>query len=347
MVAKHETRYQEEGKMGDNMNTIPTSHKRLAIWTVLIAGILGITTNAEAYLHPQTGRFVQRDPKDSDKAGGGYHDGMNLYEYVGSEPISHVDTWGLSGVTTTTQPSLDPLDVKIRFRSVNSTKDVGPWISWWAENRDYDPGPLHAKVEAKDIKKYQNGKGIVGYYGTWGHVFAYDFHAGNKCTEVIQTVTNKYSLWFPAKVLTTTRPAKARASAIKLPGQHPLWDIQLYDKSFVVESFLIGKTPRYAPDDHHIFNHDVSKKGMGVEMTQEIVFCCGSCTIKPEKTHEKRGFIMYARLQGYKYKSVKLYESAARTAASKVKCIGPKHRFMMRYRYLPGTPTIFEVREMQ
>ena len=73
--------------MRDNMNTIPTSHKRLAIWTVLIAGVLGITTNAEAYLHPKLGRFVQRDPI-------GYHDGMNVYEYVRSSPTSFVDPTG-------------------------------------------------------------------------------------------------------------------------------------------------------------------------------------------------------------------------------------------------------------
>ncbi len=65
---------------------------------VLLAGVLGITTNAEAYLHPQTGRFVQRDPKDSGKSGGGYHDGMNLYEYVRSDPVGHADSTGLYAV---------------------------------------------------------------------------------------------------------------------------------------------------------------------------------------------------------------------------------------------------------
>jgi RHS repeat-associated protein len=80
--------------MNDTNNKTTSSHKHLAIWTVLVAGILGVTTNAEAYLHPQIGRFVSRDPKDSGKPGGGYHDGMNLYENVGGNPSTRLDPRG-------------------------------------------------------------------------------------------------------------------------------------------------------------------------------------------------------------------------------------------------------------
>jgi len=58
------------------------------MWAVLLAAVLGITTNAEAYLHPKLGRFVQRDRE-------GYIDGMSLYEYVASEPVGYVDPSGL------------------------------------------------------------------------------------------------------------------------------------------------------------------------------------------------------------------------------------------------------------
>ena len=40
------------------------------------------------YYSPQLGRFISRDPID-------YAGGMNLYEYVGSRPIGHVDPAGL------------------------------------------------------------------------------------------------------------------------------------------------------------------------------------------------------------------------------------------------------------
>ena len=39
------------------------------------------------YLDPGTGRFLQRDPK-------GYVDGLNLYEYVGSNPVNYIDPFG-------------------------------------------------------------------------------------------------------------------------------------------------------------------------------------------------------------------------------------------------------------
>ena len=75
--------------MRDNMSMIQTSHKRLAIWAVLIAGVLGITTNAEAYLHPKLGRFVQRDREE-------YIEGMNLYESRRSNHVGRVDWRGLA-----------------------------------------------------------------------------------------------------------------------------------------------------------------------------------------------------------------------------------------------------------
>ena len=40
------------------------------------------------YYHPTLGRWISRDPI-------GYEDGMNLYEYVGSSPVGHVDPSGL------------------------------------------------------------------------------------------------------------------------------------------------------------------------------------------------------------------------------------------------------------
>ena len=50
----------------------------------------GLYHNRARVLHPGLGRFMQRDPI-------GYVAGMDLYEYVGSQPITERDAWGLVG----------------------------------------------------------------------------------------------------------------------------------------------------------------------------------------------------------------------------------------------------------
>ena len=55
----------------------------------------GLIYNRNRMLHPAVGRFVQRDPLDQNQPGGGYHDGMNLYEYVRSNSILYRDPKGL------------------------------------------------------------------------------------------------------------------------------------------------------------------------------------------------------------------------------------------------------------
>jgi len=47
----------------------------------------GLIYNRARYLSPKLGRFLQRDPM-------GYVDGMNLYEYVGSGPVTYLDPPG-------------------------------------------------------------------------------------------------------------------------------------------------------------------------------------------------------------------------------------------------------------
>lgn len=54
---------------------------------VLVAMLWLFANSASAMLHPQQGRFMQRDPL-------GYMDGMGLYEYVRSRPLNWVDSSG-------------------------------------------------------------------------------------------------------------------------------------------------------------------------------------------------------------------------------------------------------------
>ena len=66
--------------------------KTLAV-LACIAAITIAATDASAYLHPRLGRFLQRDPL-------GYVDGMSLYEYVGSRPVTHSDRQGTRRATS-------------------------------------------------------------------------------------------------------------------------------------------------------------------------------------------------------------------------------------------------------
>ena len=43
---------------------------------------------------PPLGRWGSRDPLNQDQPGGRYHDGMNLYEYVRSDPVDYIDRDG-------------------------------------------------------------------------------------------------------------------------------------------------------------------------------------------------------------------------------------------------------------
>jgi len=92
--------------------------KRIGTSTVLL-GIITVaifTADASAYYHPTMGRFLQRDPGagNANRIGAGgaapvsgfiprdptgtnqYADGMNLYQYVGSNPAGFADPFGLN-----------------------------------------------------------------------------------------------------------------------------------------------------------------------------------------------------------------------------------------------------------
>ena len=55
----------------------------------------GLIYNRARMLHPALGRFVQRDPINQDEPGGGYQDGMSLYQYLRSNVHIWNDPSGL------------------------------------------------------------------------------------------------------------------------------------------------------------------------------------------------------------------------------------------------------------
>jgi RHS repeat-associated protein len=74
-------------------------------WTVGHQGLwqdgeTGLMYNRARHLHPSLGRFVQRDPI-------GHMDGMNLYEYVRSQPLMYSDPAGTRSIGPTTGPADD------------------------------------------------------------------------------------------------------------------------------------------------------------------------------------------------------------------------------------------------
>ncbi|MBL7222012.1 MAG: hypothetical protein ISS69_18030 [Phycisphaerae bacterium] len=91
--------------------------KRTRLIAILVAmtTIATVAADASAYYHPTIGRFISRDPGPGDSPHPGtsapapnthfpprdptgtnqYADGMNLYEYVRSDPVNRVDPTGL------------------------------------------------------------------------------------------------------------------------------------------------------------------------------------------------------------------------------------------------------------
>lgn len=60
----------------------------LSFFITLLGSIFFVVPAECRYYDPKTGRFLQRDPLE-------YHDSMNLYTYVGNQPVNYTDPYGL------------------------------------------------------------------------------------------------------------------------------------------------------------------------------------------------------------------------------------------------------------
>jgi len=111
------------------------------------------------YLHPGLGRFMQRDPLGSAEAGMGrqrelrgflsrdinnaqreYRDGMNLYQYVNSNPVAYVDPTGLVKVRVDANAFIPQAWVETPFgelkgdnRGISQTPGGSNRIANWIE----------------------------------------------------------------------------------------------------------------------------------------------------------------------------------------------------------------------
>jgi hypothetical protein len=68
------------------------------------------------YYDPEVGRYLTRDPI-------GYGDGMNVYLYVGDNPINHVDPHGLASTSVNWEPGQGHNDAPYRADYLSTTRE--------------------------------------------------------------------------------------------------------------------------------------------------------------------------------------------------------------------------------
>lgn len=137
---------------------------KIRMFVILAAALLltAIVSPVQAMYHPGMGRFMQRDPGPGGTSGSmpsrvghaginrQYADGMNLYQYVRSNPIRYVDFTGWQAA----EPE------KPYFNTI-SFNDY--WDKWSAKNYNYDGRNIRPEIRDDIINAKSNlERGCVG-----------------------------------------------------------------------------------------------------------------------------------------------------------------------------------------
>ena len=117
--------------------------KRLSIFLVILTLI---TTAAQAYYDPYTGRFTQRDSAE---------DGINWYAYAENNPLKYVDPTGQFVI------AIPPIILfggsAITAVKVGSAVFVGAAIGWWLANQSDSPdSPSESESDDEDYDSVED-----------------------------------------------------------------------------------------------------------------------------------------------------------------------------------------------
>ena len=104
----------------------------------------GLVYNRKRPYYPLRARFGVREMLGQAEPGGGYQDGMNLYQYVRSAPVSHTDPSGLVWVSVLNTGLQRP--AYKGFAPTKQSKVLG--ALWWKPG---STGPIRVFVDGKQV----------------------------------------------------------------------------------------------------------------------------------------------------------------------------------------------------
>jgi RHS repeat-associated protein len=160
---------------------------------------------------PQTGRFLQRDPLQ-------YVEGENLYEYVKSSPIHHIDPFGLLTKRKESEDSIVIINVNeypMDSMSIQVQIATGAWSSY-----TFIPGFTYEQPWVKGAERlWSSGKCIIELVEGIGKHEAVARHRPYASVDINITFTDIPELSFLDKVFDIAPSCKMTTACSLLLGQ--------------------------------------------------------------------------------------------------------------------------------